>query len=399
MSKIKKRADYLLMRLLDSEGEIDNSLELEKEIEDFIKDHSDYRDQFLKARHLQKIISENRPAQEIDAEKAYDDFMSDHSFSVNKTVYLPQVLKYSAIVIISLIIAGGVFFGTRRLVNKTNQYVEASGTIEAGKARAVLKLSSGEVLSLDNKSGSLQEEDGTVIEFDSAGVSYKFSDRKIEEKFNQLDIPKGGEFFLVLSDGTKVWLNSESSLKYPTQFNSKARKVYLEGEAYFEVANNPLLPFDVVVDDLSVRALGTSFNIMAYDDELYIETSLIEGKVQIFSEEPEENNAYNLYPSYQAKYERRTKHIQQEKVNTDDVIAWKNGLFVFDNEDIESIMHRLSRWYDIEVEYYNLVIGDYHFTGSVRRYEDIDKILDMIKMTTHLEFMIEGRKILISESK
>lgn len=397
MKKVERRADYLINRILNAEGDLDDSLI--GAIDDFVKKNPGYREQFLRAIRLQEIIISNRPLKRIDAKKSYENFIIRHSIDFNKTIQFKHILKYAAIIVLPLLMAGGIFFGVHKWKNTTDQYFAAGTVVEAGKAKAMLKLSSGEILSLDNKSGSLQEEDGTVIQFDSAGVSYKYSGRRIEEKYNQLDIPVGGEFFIVLADGTRVWLNSKSSLRYPTQFKNGVRRVYLEGEAYFEVASNPLKPFDVIVDGLSVRALGTSFNIMAYDDERCIETSLIEGKVQIFSEELEKNKAYYLYPSYQAKYERSSKNISQQKVDTDNIIAWKNGLFVFDNENIESIMHRLSRWYDIEVEFIDLSTENYHFTGSIRRYENISKILDMIEMTTQLDFMIEERNIKISEKK
>lgn len=397
MNKVERRADYLINRILDSEGQMDT--DLEKDIEDFIEKNPGYRNKFLRATHIQEIITRDRPSKEIDVEKSYNDFIKRNSLFYNTTIQVKRIMKYAAMLVLPLLLAGGLYLGFQKWINETGQYIADGSNIEAGKAQARLKLSSGEVLSLDNKSGSLQEEDGTVIEFDSAGVSYNYSGRRVEEKYNQLDIPIGGEFFIVLSDGTRVWLNSKSSLRYPTQFRNDVRRVFLEGEAYFEVADNPLKPFDVVVDDLSVRALGTSFNIMAYEDELFIETSLIEGKVQIFSEELEENKAYKLYPSYQARYERSSKNISQERVNTDNIIAWKNGLFVFDNENIETIMQRLSRWYNIDMEFVDLLTDDYHFTGSIRRYENISKILDMLEMTTKLEFMIEGRKIIISEKK
>lgn len=397
MNKVERRADYLINRILDSEGQMDT--DLEKDIEDFIEKNPGYRNKFLRATHIQEIITRDRPSKEIDVEKSYNDFIKRNSLFYNTTIQVKRIMKYAAMLVLPLLLAGGLYLGFQKWINETGQYIADGSNIEAGKAQARLKLSSGEVLSLDNKSGSLQEEDGTVIEFDSAGVSYNYSGRRVEEKYNQLDIPIGGEFFIVLSDGTRVWLNSKSSLRYPTQFRNDVRRVFLEGEAYFEVADNPLKPFDVVVDDLSVRALGTSFNIMAYEDELFIETSLIEGKVQIFSEELEENKAYKLYPSYQARYERSSKNISQERVNTDNIIAWKNGLFVFDNENIETIMQRLSRWYNIDMEFVDLLTDDYHFTGSIRRYENISKILDMLEMTTKLDFMIEGRKIIISEKK
>jgi hypothetical protein len=397
MNKVERRADYLINRILDSEGQKDP--DLEKDIEDFIEKNPGYRNKFLRATHIQEIITRDRPSKEIDVEKSYNDFIKRNSLFYNTTIQVKRIMKYAAMLVLPLLLAGGLYLSFQKWINETGQYIADGSNIEAGKAQARLKLSSGEVLSLDNKSGSLQEEDGTVIEFDSAGVSYNYSGRRVEEKYNQLDIPIGGEFFIVLSDGTRVWLNSKSSLRYPTQFRNDVRRVFLEGEAYFEVADNPLKPFDVVVDDLSVRALGTSFNIMAYEDELFIETSLIEGKVQIFSDELEENKAYKLYPSYQARYERSSKIISQERVNTDNIIAWKNGLFVFDNENIETIMQRLSRWYNIDIEFVDLLTDDYHFTGSIRRYENISKILDMLEMTTKLDFMIEGRKIILSEKK
>lgn len=395
MNNKKLKADSLLKLILDCDGELDCALK--KEVEAFINSYPEYRGKFLKAIKLQETIRENKFERKIDVHQSFDDFISRHAIHSEKSVNYRQILRYAAAIFLPLLIAGSALLVFDISKSGMNTSGISQQVIEAGKSKAVLKLSSGQILELDNTSGILQEDDGTVIEYDSKGVSYTSSDRQIKEKYNQLETPVGGEYFLILSDGTRVWLNAKSTLRYPTKFGEGARKVYLSGEAYFEVAHNPQKSFDIIVEDLSVRALGTSLNVSAYEYETHIQTCLVEGRVEISSKESGKDMVSELYPGYQANYDRTSKTITQDKVNPDDIIAWKNGFFVFDNENIEYIMQRLANWYDIEVEYVNLDTEDYHFTGSVRRYENINKILHMIERTTQLEFEINGRKIFISE--
>ncbi|HWW40381.1 FecR family protein, partial [Pedobacter sp.] len=198
------------------------------------------------------------------------------------------------------------------------------------------------------------------------------------------------QYQLKLPDGTLVWLNSASSLRFPTQFAGKERSVELDGEAYFEVAKNKEMPFKVHVRAMEVRVLGTHFNVMAYDDEESISTTLLEGSVKV-------SNALQtavIRPGQQASLKKSSGILGVEEVNTVEAIAWKNGKFLFADEDIETIMRRISRWYNVEVEYRGN-LSDKNFAGSISRYENVSEVLKMLELTGTIHFKVEGRRIIV----
>ncbi len=191
--------------------------------------------------------------------------------------------------------------------------------------------------------------------------------------YNTLSAPTGGQFQLVLPDGSKVWLNSSSSIRFPTEFSGEERKVELTGEAYFEVAKNPTLPFRVSVSGMYVEVLGTHFNIMAYGDESSIKTTLLEGSVRV----TKGSSAKVLTPGQQSKMNLKGD-INVVDADLEQVIAWKNGYFQFSSDDIETIMRQVARWYDIKVVYKDKIPGG-GFSGIVSRKNNISRVLKILQ--------------------
>ncbi|WP_207421800.1 FecR family protein [Desertivirga brevis] len=276
----------------------------------------------------------------------------------------------------------------------SSQYVAVSKKIVPGGNKATLKLSDGREIVLDDaKQGVLAElgnisirkdQDGqviyTVLPSDKGNFASKAS-------YNTISTPRGGQFQIELPDGTKVWLNAASSLVFPTQFNGSQRRVSLKGEAYFEVAKNKVKPFLVDVNKSTVEVLGTHFNIMGYDDESSTNTTLLEGSVKVSSG----SRTKLLTPGTEA---RVNGDITVHEVDPSVSVAWKNGLFVFNNESLESIMRKLSRWYDVDIDIKGN-IGQKHFGGTVSRFEDIKDVLKIIELTEVIHFKIEERRIIV----
>ncbi len=268
---------------------------------------------------------------------------------------------------------------------------------------AVLTLANGTKIVLDNaQNGSLAVQ-GTVnvVKLADGKIAYnkdsqsatsaELQTKGIPIMYNTLTVPRGSKVVTItLTDGTKVWLNAESSLKYPTAFIGNERKIQITGEAYFEVVHNEAMPFKVQKDDAEVQVLGTHFNVNAYDDEDAMKITLLEGFVKIIKG----TTLMMLAPGQQAQLNKNRQIILNKEADVQQAIAWKNGLFDFDNADITDIMRQLSRWYDVDVMY-DGKIPEGHYIGSIRRQVNISEVLRMIELAGGIEFTIEGKKIIV----
>ena len=273
----------------------------------------------------------------------------------------------------------------------SNEVVPMSENV--GKRHQVsLTLNDGRVLQVQQWSGdSVIQESGTGI-LVSAGqqMIYQAENVQLEEEiFNTLSVPRSTEYQVQLSDGTRVWLNSESELRYPVDFVGTERKVFLKGEAYFQVAKDATKPFRVMVNDMQVEALGTEFNINAYRDDDCLRTTLAEGKVRVSY--PDTRQECILVPGEQAVLKEGV--ITTGQVNVDDIIAWKKGRFVFSDMSLEAIAHQLERWYDVEIRFDDTVAKYYRFTGVMKRYNELEQVLGLIEETTNVRFKVEGQQV------
>ncbi|OKS87435.1 FecR family protein [Mucilaginibacter polytrichastri] len=261
-----------------------------------------------------------------------------------------------------------------------------------GSNKALLTLSNGQSIILNGaKNGTLATQGNTAInKLSSGAISYAAAPQPFAvetEIYNTASTPRGGQFQFILSDGTKVWLNSASSIKFPVAFGSSERKVELTGEAYFEVAHDAKKPFKVVSNQQQVEVLGTHFNINAYDDEGVINTTLLEGSVKVTAA----NTAITILPGQQAQF--KDGKIKVATVNVDDAVAWKNGLFNFNDNSIQEVMRQLSRWYDVDIKYEGK-LPSRHFSGEISRNVNASQILDILTFKK-IHYRIEEKSIII----
>ena len=312
------------------------------------------------------------------------------SHTVQKTGRWITWSKYAAVIV--LFVSIGIFW----LVNEEKQEVE-NGTvaqIEHGSMKAQLVLANGKKVDLRPETSlQLEEVGGTRILTSDDRVKYSGKDslagQLAEVKYNTLIVPRGGEFSLELADGTRVWLNAESRLRYPVAFTGKERKVEMEGEVYFEVAKNKEKPFIVTVNGVDIRVLGTSFNVSAYQEEVV--ATLVEGKVQL----KKGNEQVILSPNQQAIWSDDEFRVKQ--VDARNYVLWKEGIFYFEDVDLETILDDMARWYNVNVFYMNPALKEMKFSVEIRRYGDINEILRRIGQTKRVKFEIKDRTINVYE--
>ncbi len=244
----------------------------------------------------------------------------------------------------------------------------------------------------DAKNGDLIEQSGIKITRAENGMIAYSAAKNSVTGYNSIETPKGGEFKIVLPDGSKVWLNASSSLRYPTSFLGSERKVELTGEAYFEVAKNVLKPFKVAGSDQVVEVLGTQFNISSYVDDAAVKTTLLEGSVRVLSNKS--SQVKMLKPGEQSNISYSANVFSVKQVDVEQAVAWKNGYFLFVDEDLKSIMRKFERWYDVDVEYKGNA-DDLRFGGIVSRSKSLSQALKIVEQTGNLKIKIEGRRVAI----
>jgi len=267
--------------------------------------------------------------------------------------------------------------------------------IVPGGQNAKLTMANGKVIVLANAANGVLANIGgnKIIKRNAGQIVYDdkaASQADVQTGYNTLTTPRGGEYQVVLPDGSKVWLNAASSITYPTQFTGNERRVKLTGEAYFEVAKNKAKPFYVTMNDVQVRVLGTHFNISAYGDDEAVTATLLEGSVQI-----SKNKSLSLLkPGQQAVINYNTDDISVSDANIEDAMAWKNGYFIFNDDNITGIMKKVSRWYNVDV-YYSADLNDQKFGGAYYRNKNIGELLQYLEMIGKIHFKIEGRRITV----
>ncbi|SDF83439.1 FecR family protein [Chitinophaga filiformis] len=294
-----------------------------------------------------------------------------------------------------LLMSGGVWYmlqhkATRPVANVEQQRIKQAD-IPPGADRATLTLADGTEIALDSAAhNTLAQQGNTTISKPGKGqLTYQSGSVLSREipQYNTLRTPRGGQFQVQLPDGSKVWLNASSSLRYPVAFTGDTRTVELNGEAYFEIAPNAAQPFMVKAAQTNIQVLGTQFNVMAYEDEASVKTTLLTGAVKV--------NEKRLYPGQGASIDRQSGTLSmQEHVNTEAVIAWKNGLIQLEGEDIHAVMRLITRWYDVNVTY-NAPVNA-HFRGIIPRNVPLSQVLKMLEMTGEVHFTVTDKRIIVS---
>lgn len=302
-----------------------------------------------------------------------------------------------------LVVAGlGYYFFRPEKVTITAAVAKMQD-VSPGANKAVLTLANGKKISItDAKDGELAMQAGISIKKTADGqLVYSIKDAGTTGKnpvYNTIETPRGGQYQIVLPDGTKVWLNAASSLKFPTTFSGLAnRKVELNGEAYLEVAKDKTHPFIVKTQQQEVEVLGTYFNVNTYNDEEAIKTTLLEGSVLVhLSQAAPGEKSIKLVPGQQSAI-FKAGQATVAAVDVNDAIAWKKGYFEFNNENVYQIMRKVARWYDVQVIYEGEIPLS-TMEGTMSRFQNVSKILDIMQSTGLLKFKIEGRKIYVRKT-
>ena len=305
-------------------------------------------------------------------------------------------LRLSAIAACFLvIIAGAYFFVTRTKPPKSLAHETLASDVLPGGNHAILRFSTGEMIQLDTiaagKINTRQLE--SVVKTDSGLLSYSGEPQSKQDEtntWNQLVVPRGGQYQVILSDKTHVWLNASSSLKYPVSFSGKRRTVELTGEAYFQVAKDPAKPFVVVANNGSVEVLGTHFNVNGYLDNDQTNATLLEGSVKVSTG----LSQTMLVPGQQVSWDISGKMHPTVEVDTEAVTAWQKGLFSFEKGNIEEIMRQVARWYDVDIVY-NGKINE-HFTATIERNVPVSQLLRLLEKTGGVHFQVNGKKIIVN---
>ncbi|WP_439183839.1 FecR family protein [Carboxylicivirga taeanensis] len=301
---------------------------------------------------------------------------------------------YNAAVIAGLLLASAWYVAYELSKVKPTHKYDFEAMAETGERRATLTLADGSRCVLSDEGEQVfDEKDGTTITKDSAN-NLKYQPDELQTKeliYNEVEVPRAGEYSLILADGTKVWLNADSKLRFPVRFSSGKRQVELTGEAYFEVVTNPQEPFIVQVNDCEIEVLGTKFNISGYNDQAFVATTLLEGSVKVNYLK----DSQVLEPGQQSVTVKGQDGIKIQEVDAAMTMAWVNGVFEFENKDLEYICDQLGRWYNVNFFFTKPHQRNIRFTGAVKKDESIQYAIDLIERITDVKFKIEGDYIVI----
>jgi len=316
----------------------------------------------------------------------------------NKDLYKSYFIRLTVAAL--FIFALNISYNINQKNNVSITYSEpiAKNTIEPGSSKGIIVLENGQKINLENlnEGSSLHLDNFSIYKSNDGTLSYNNHKSSNEEKtiYNTIITPKGGEYKLEMSDGTLVWLNSSTTFKYPINFLNKAREVELNGEAYFEVdkliINGKNIPFIVRSGNQKLEVLGTTFNVDSYKEK--IKTTLVEGEVKLSYNH--DDTEYFLKENQQAEYNPQSTHISIKPIDPFYITSWKNGKFAFDKSSIYEVMRRIGLWYDVDIEF----VGDFSgitFTGSISRFEKIEKLLSIIETTESVKFQIKERRLIV----
>ena len=297
----------------------------------------------------------------------------------------------AAAAVLLLVGVGGSYYFSRPAPGPATPLI-VKADVRPGSEKAILTLADGKTISLtDVPNGQLAIQGQVTINKTGDGqIEYQGTGQEAVLSMNNVATPRGGQYHLVLADGSKVWLNAASSIQYPVAFSGKERRVVVTGEAYFEVAPDKSKPFRVEAGDQTIDVLGTSFNVNVYADEPVHKTTLLSGSVKVANRQQQ----LVLTPGEQARSSDQKALTRSDKVDLEDVMDWKKGDFVFNNEDLSSIMRKIARWYDVDISYQGSP-GPLHFDGIVSRTKNISSVLQIMEATGKIHFQIEKRRLMV----
>ncbi|HVI47799.1 MAG TPA: FecR domain-containing protein [Chitinophaga sp.] len=324
--------------------------------------------------------------------------IQEHAFAgkhILQPVYVSKIKWWAAASVAVLItVSATLYYFNIKPGHRQGAKAQAlQNDVGPGGDKAILTLANGEEVILDSRrQGIIVSQSGLTIKKNGAGqIEYHVSGKQdTPVEFNTISTPPGGQFLIVLPDGSRVWLNSCSSLHFPTDFRELQRDVALQGEAYFEVAENARHPFNVTVNNkINIKVLGTRFNVMAYPDEENIRTTLLQGAVQLWND----NKPLLLKPGEEGRYNRNQSTLVALASNEEEALAWKNGYFSFEHADLKSIIRQLARWYGLEIVYEGS-LPEKRFVGTIPRNGVLSGALNVLK-GMGVDSRLKGKKLVI----
>ena len=365
------------------------------ELIEWLEASDEHREYFEKVRNYKQ-----KRAEELDLNLVPDtskDFRARLE-SKNRMHYLNQIMKYAAVILLPLLTGVALWYYSDLQIDQYIAEESLNERAEKVHEQAILITSGGKTYELETgiEEAIVEEEGVKIRKYVKAGLKYEQKVKLKGEKlaYNTLKTSKGGGYFLELADGTIVHLNCDSELRYPVSFGEEIRKVELKGEAYFEVTKNGK-PFFVEVEGMTVEVLGTKFNVMAYDDEEAIQTTLVSGKVKVITTGNENKKDIYLEPGKQASWDKNTGKLTSREVNTNLYTSWIDGYFRFENQRLEDVMRKVSRWYDIKVFYQDQKLKDKRLTGKLYQFEDFNVIASMMFKISGVEMKKNKNTVVI----
>jgi transmembrane sensor len=360
------------------------------------EDEIEELDKLLQADWTSMRFGQQAPG--IDWEKMYKEIMVSRVGEPTPVRRLTRRWWYAAAAAVLVLVAGIALLESRNHPNEKPIVVALHNDVLPGGNKAVLTLGNGQQIILDSVHTGLLTQQGNarISKTDSGTLAYTSTGDQQDVVYNTLTCPRGGQFKIELPDGTDVWLNSASSIRYPTAFQDHERQVEITGEAYFEVARNEAKPFIVKATNTEVKVLGTRFNINSYGNEQAVKTTLLDGKITVAlrdGRQHETGESIVLRPGQQAV--ATSALTIGNDVNVEQVMAWKNGFFSFDKADLTTVLRQLERWYDIDVKYAGN-IPERHFTGELSRDLTLSQVISVLS-EEDVKFKIEGKTLTVMQ--
>ena len=373
--------------LLNGEGK-----QMDDEVSEWAKESDRGKRILDELKDLDFYVEKEAKKREIEKCYSWEEFMTWRRRYERRRKLL--VVRCVAAVAILFLVSTCVWFVNRG--GEESQFMFPS-EIKPGSLRASLILNDGQEIMLDKRLSLMESDSSVVLSNEKGELSYRnVRERAGESSVNTLRVPCGGEYQLMLADGTRVRVNSESELVFPTCFNSDRREVFLKGEAYFQVAPDSDKPFYVRVNDYIVKVTGTSFNVTSYTDDPCTMTTLVEGKVSVYGNDSTWN--CDLTPGHMLKFDKGTARVTSEECDPRIYTSWIDGEFKVRDMRLEDIMKKLNRWYDFEVAYEEEELKDLRFSGAAEKYNPVEFLLKMIEEVTKVRFDIEGKRIMVKNN-
>lgn len=363
----------------------------EEKLNAWLEEDARNKDLYRRILEVENFSARDMYAKRLDVENTWD-ALKEQLAGQRKRRSLFSSWQIGVAASVILLVGIGLYGGFNKKP-KVKQ-VEVAAHVEMGGAKAILVTSRGDEIVLQDSSVQLITlGGGMVAKNDGSQVSYKENEGAGKDdvlEYNTIRVPRGGEYKLFLSDNTEVFLNSDSEIRFPVKFGKGKRDVFLRGEAFFVVTKDASRPFVVNANDkMSVEVLGTQFNLQAYPDDAFVETTLNEGAVRVFNGK----QGVRLRPDEQVVYDEGKFTVR--KVDASSYSAWKEGRFMLLNHSLENIMTRLARWYNIDIFWENPEVKEYHFSGELARYEDFTEILRMLELATRVHFEVKDRTVFV----